>query len=130
MNPKQKKVIKLIAEGKSQTAAYKEAYGVKDDKIAAPGASNLLRNPKVQNALQEALRRKGIDEDSIADSLLELKHNRDWKAKESFIDRVAKFHSYDQAPTQLTQVNIGSDMGVKITTYDPDRATQESEGNL
>jgi len=108
MNPKQKKVIKLIAEGKSQTAAYKEAYGVTDDNQAAVGGSQLIRNPKVQNALQEALRRKGVDEDSITESLLELKHNRDWRAKESFIDRTGKFLGYTEDKSQGTKVLINN----------------------
>ena len=115
MNPRQKKVVKLVAEGKSQTAAYKEVYKSKSDSIAAPAASQLLRNPKVQNALQEALRAKGIDEDSIGDTLLEMKNNRDWRAKESYVDRTAKFLGHDQGPQSLTQINIGAELGVRFT---------------
>lgn len=115
MNPRQKKVVKLVAEGKSQRAAYKEAYGVKDDVVADVNASRLLSSAKVGNALQEALRAKGIDEDSIGDTLLEMKNNRDWRAKESFVDRSTKFLGYDQGPQSLTQINIGGDMGVKFT---------------
>lgn len=108
------KVVKLVAEGKSQTQAYKDVYGVTTDNVAASSASELLRKPKVQNALQEALRRKGIDEDSIADTLLEMKNNRDWKAKESYVDRVSKFHHYSEDKPNLTQVNIGGDLGVQF----------------
>lgn len=115
LNPRQAKVVKLVAEGKSQTAAYKEAYGVTDENQAAVGGSQLIRNPKIQNALQEALNRKGLNEDAIADTLLEMRNNRDWRAKESAVDRIAKFHGYDNGPQQLTQINIGGEMGVKFT---------------
>lgn len=116
MNPRQKKVVKLVAEGKSQTAAYKEVYGVESDEVAAAAASRSLGTVKVQNALQEALRAKGVDEDSIADTLIQLKNNRDWRAKESYVDRTAKFLGHDQVPQSLTQVNIGGDLGISFTT--------------
>lgn len=114
MNPRQKKVVKLVAEGKSQTQAYKEAYNTDNSNVAAVEASKLLRKPNVQNALQTALRAKGLDENAIADTLVEMKNNRDWRAKESAIDRIAKFHAYDQGPQSLTQINVGGDMGIQF----------------
>jgi len=116
MNPRQKRVVKLVAEGKSQTAAYKEVYGVTSDDVAKKSASRLLTNDNVKNALQEALRAQGIDEVSIGQTLIEMKNNRDWRAKESFVDRSSKFLGYDQGPQSLTQVNIGGDLGISFTT--------------
>jgi len=115
MNPRQKKVVKLVAEGKSQRAAYKEVYGVTDDNVASANASEMLSKPNVRNALQQALRDQGIDEVSIGQTLIEMKNNRDWRAKESFVDRSSKFLGYDQGPQSLTQINIGGEMGVKFT---------------
>lgn len=114
MNPRQTKVVKLVAEGKSQTAAYKEVYGVESNDTAKKSASRMLTKDNVKNALQEALRAKGIDEGSIGDTLLEMKNNRDWRAKESFVDRSSKFLGYDNGPQSLTQINIGGDMGVQF----------------
>lgn len=130
LNPKQAEVVKRVVKGQSQTQAYKDVYGVTDDNVAAASSSKLLRKDKVQNELQKALHRKGLDEDSIADTLLEMRNNRDWRAKESAVDRIAKFHGYSDDKPNLTQVNIGGEMGVKISTYDPDRITQEPEGRI
>lgn len=118
MNPKQKRVVKLIVEGKSQTAAYKEVYKTSNNDSARASASQMLSKPSVKNALQEALKRKGVDEDSIADTLLEMKRNRDWRAKESYVDRAGKFLGYDNGPQQLTQINVGGDMGVTFAKDD------------
>ena len=114
MNPKQKAVVKLVAEGQSQTQAYKNVYGVESDDTAKASASRLLTKDNVQNALQKALIRKGLDEDSIADTLLEMRNNRDWRAKESAVDRIAKFHGYSDDKTNLTQINIGGELGVQF----------------
>lgn len=130
LNPKQAEVVKRVVKGQSQTQAYKDVYGVTDDNVAAASSSKLLRKDKVQNELQKALHRKGLDEDAIADTLLEMRNNRDWRAKESAVDRIAKFHGYSDDKPNLTQVNIGGEMGVKISTYDPDRITQEPEGRI
>jgi len=118
MNVKQKKVVKLVAEGKSQTAAYKEVYKVKSNEVAGANASKMLGKSSVKNALQEALRAKGVDEASIGDTLLEMKRNRDWRAKESYVDRAGKFLGYDNGPQQLTQINVGGDMGVTFAKDD------------
>jgi len=97
LNPRQAMVIKKIAEGKSATRAYSEVYDAKGQ-VASVNASQLLSKPNVQNALQRALRKQGVDEESIGETLLELKSNRDWRAKESYIKTSAKFLGYKSEP--------------------------------
>lgn len=113
MNVRQKQVIKKIVEGKTQTDAYAEVYGTSKE-VAAANAPRMLGNDRVQNELQQALNRKGLNEDAIADTLLEMRNNRDWRAKESAVDRIAKFHGYSDDKTNLTQINIGGELGVQF----------------
>ena len=58
LSEQQERFCRLIAQGKNQTDAYKEAgYKCSNDNVAAAGASSLVRNPKVAlrlKALQDA----------------------------------------------------------------------------
>lgn len=108
LNPKQAEVIKRVVKGQSQTQAYKEVYEVESDGTAKTNASRMLSKANVQNALQQALNRKGLNEDAIADTLLEMRNNRDWRAKESAVDRIAKFHGYSEDKSQGTKVLINN----------------------
>lgn len=92
LNPRQAAVIKKIAEGKTQTDAYMEVYGVGND-TARANAPRMLAKASTQ--LARALREKGIDEESIADTLLEIKGNDDWRAKSDYVDKSAKFLGYE-----------------------------------
>jgi hypothetical protein len=96
LNPKQAAVIKKVVEGKSQTKAYKEVYGTKDDDIAGASAARMLGNERVKSALQEALEKKGITADSIAETMLEIRQNRDWRAKDAFVDKAVKYTKLDE----------------------------------
>jgi hypothetical protein len=52
---KQAKLVKGIAEGKTNTQAALDAYDVKSPETAASMASENLRKPNVQEAIQQAL---------------------------------------------------------------------------
>jgi hypothetical protein len=107
LNPKQAMVIKKIVEGESASKAYQEVYQTKNGDVAKSNASRLLTNVNVQNALQTALRKEGINETSIAKTLIQVKNNKDWKAKSDFIDKSAKFLGYDQQNQQFqAQTNV------------------------
>ena len=53
MNPKQEKFCLEYAKGGNATQAYKIAYGVKNDSVAAASSARLLRNANVQGKLKE-----------------------------------------------------------------------------
>ena len=95
LNARQAQVIKRIVEGSSATQAYKKVYKTPTTAAANANATRMLAKDSVRNALEEAMRKKGIDEGSIADTLIEMKHNRDWRSKESFVDRAARFLGHD-----------------------------------
>jgi hypothetical protein len=61
---KEAKLIKGIAEGKTKQAAAMEAYDAKTPETASAIASETLRKPKVQEALEIALAKHGVDIDS------------------------------------------------------------------
>jgi len=88
-----------VDEGKSQTQAYAEIYPVKNSEVASAASARMLGNVSVQNALQEALREKGIDEESIADTMVQIRNNRDWRAKDAYIKYAGKFLGYDREGT-------------------------------
>lgn len=109
LNPRQAEVIKkIVEEGKSQTAAYAEVYPVKNSEVATAGASRMLANVNVQNALQEALRDQGIDEQSIAETLITIRKNRDWRAKEAFVKHAGKFLGYDTSSQAGPVAQVGN----------------------
>ena len=109
LNPKQRKVVKLVAEGKSQTQAYKDVYGVKDDNVAAASATKMLRKAKIGSELERVLRKEGLDESSIAGTLKKLVKHRDWRANVEGVDRIARFTGYGE---DKTQVNVQTNLKV------------------
>lgn len=102
LNARQLAVInKIVKQRKPAGVAYAEVYDVSNSASADANASRLLSNDRVQNALQIALKKQGIDEDSIATELVNIKNNWDWRAKEAYVKHSAKFLGYggeEQAP--------------------------------
>ena len=64
--------------------------------------------------------------DVLIDGLFD-RHARYDNAKD-ILDRVGV--GVNKVPSSLTQINVGGEMGVKITTYDPDTITQETETDI
>ena len=113
LNPKQAAVIKKVAGGKSQTQAYKEEYGVKNDRVAQAASSRMLSNVISKNALQESLRANGHDEQGIADKLTSIGNNREWRAQSDYVEKVSSFLGYGEE--KQTQVNIaGNELAVEF----------------
>jgi len=111
LNPRQAAVVsKMVKENKSATQAYAEVYPVANSETARSAASRMLANVNVQNALEEALREEGIDEQSIAKELVNIRKSWDWRAKEAYVKNAAKFLGYDkqesapQAPVQVGNI--------------------------
>lgn len=53
MSPKQLKFVSEYLLNGNATAAYKLAYGLENDNVAAVNAHNLLRNPKIQAYIEK-----------------------------------------------------------------------------
>lgn len=101
LNPRQAAVItKIVKEHKSGTQAYAEVYPVKNSDVARANVSTMLANPSVQNALQQALRDAGINEESIATELVKIGKSWDWRAKDAYVKNASKFLGYDQEQKQ------------------------------
>ncbi len=67
LTPKQAKFVKGIVEGKTQAEAYIEAYDTKGHLPTVEAeASKTTNKPQVKQAIVEAMTRKGITEDAIA----------------------------------------------------------------
>lgn len=62
---KQAKFVKGVAEGKTGTQAYLDAYNSNNSNTAKVEASKTLSKPNVQEALQIALSKQGITLDKI-----------------------------------------------------------------
>lgn len=73
LTPKEIKLVKGIAEGKTRQAAALEAYNASTPEAASSIASNALKKVNVQEALAEAFQKHGITIDAatkpIADGL-------------------------------------------------------------
>ncbi len=70
ITPKQAKFVRGIVEGKTQTQAYIDAYDTKGHiPTVEAEASKTIRKPQVKEALLEAMTRKGISADSIAQTI-------------------------------------------------------------
>lgn len=115
MNVKQRKVIKKIAEGETQTKAYADVYGVSDE-VAKTNASRLLSKANVSSQLERVLRERGIDEGSIADTLHDIRKSHDWRAKSDYVEKSSRFLGYGQE--SQTQVNVMQ--GLTIVKKDAD----------
>lgn len=69
---------------------------------------NKIANSKPQKELlQEILRKHKIDENAVAETLLTLKDDPDYRARESFIDRSVRFlgYNYQEKEQQSTTTN-------------------------
>jgi phage terminase small subunit len=55
LTKQEKKFVEIKAETGNGTLAAKEAFGIEDPNYAGVKAHDLLRNPKIVNALEEAL---------------------------------------------------------------------------
>lgn len=108
LDPKHAAVIRKHVGGKSKKQAYKEVYKSSDATAEANGP-RLLGSARVKNALQQAMRAKGLDEGSIAETLGEIRKNRDWRAKDAYVDRASQFLGYSQNQGTNIQVNMGMD---------------------
>lgn len=101
-------IKKIVTESKPASVAYAEVYPVANSAVAATNASNLLRNPNVQNAMQIALREAGIDEVSIAGELNKIRKSWDWRAKDAFVKHSSKLLGYGNeegsAPVQVGNI--------------------------
>lgn len=58
MNEKQELFIREYLKDFNGTRAYKEAYNIEDDKVAATSAWRLLRNVDIQEAIQKQANKK------------------------------------------------------------------------
>jgi hypothetical protein len=65
LTTKQAKFVKAKAEGKTGVQAAKEAYGVTDYNTAAVVASENLKKPNIQEALQTEFAKQGITLEKI-----------------------------------------------------------------
>jgi len=64
LTPKEIKLVKGIAEGKTKRQAAMDAYNTKTIETAGVVASEVLRKPNVKDALAEAFERHGITIDA------------------------------------------------------------------
>jgi hypothetical protein len=98
LKPDEVKFIKILAtEGISQQEAYLKVHPEVDKELARKRANRIMRKPSAKNILEVAMRAKGVDEGSIADVLVELRNEKNWKAKESYIKYASKFLGIDSA---------------------------------
>lgn len=70
------------------------SYGYTNPLAAAAAGSRLLRNVKVRNSLQASLRERGINEDSIAIALKNLRDSRNAMAKVKYVELSSSFLGY------------------------------------
>ena len=98
LNPKQTRVIKGIAEGKTQTDAYAEVYGVKKN-VARAAAPRMLA--KVSNELQRVLREEGVDETAMVDVMKRMLGHRDWRANDAALEKILKIFGYMNEGTNV-----------------------------
>lgn len=72
LTEKQKRFCDFYIETGNATESYKRAgYKAKNDNIAAVEASKLLRNPKIQDYIQERLAAKDVERIASQDEVLE-----------------------------------------------------------
>lgn len=53
LNSKQEKFCREYSKGTTATEAYRQAYGMTNEAVAASNASRLIRNAKIQDRLKE-----------------------------------------------------------------------------
>lgn len=130
LNPKELQVAAktLILSGYT-TRKVEEILGVDHATAAryadAPTPEDMRQFETIFKEYIDEKKKKGIT--MVHDRLLEL------VPKERRIDQVVKAGEFLEGinkQTNLTQVNIGGDMGVKVTTYDPNSITQGAEGSI
>lgn len=100
---KNKKVVKQSAlqdiKNSTTSVDIMKKHLIKTTKLAGHELNlNQLANTKPQKELlQNILRKHNIDENAVATTLLTLKDDPDYRARESFIDRSIKYLGYNYA---------------------------------
>lgn len=94
MNEKQEMFIREYLKDFNGTRAYKEAYNVEDDKVAATSAWRLLRNVDIQKVIQEQadkrLEEAEIDVAYIVNNIKEVVERCMQKEAVMYFDKVDK----------------------------------------
>jgi len=117
VNVKEKKFIKGIVNGDSQVDAYQKAYKTaKSRRTAVQSASKKMAQPHIKNMLEKTLRDQGIDEKAIGETMLQLKRDRSWKAKDAFINHAKEMLGYKNTPQQ--QMNFQQNIYNKRDEFD------------
>lgn len=117
LNINEKKFVKHLAEGHTQVDAYQMAYPRAKSRTAAKGRSSTkIQEPKIKDYLQKVLRDNGIDEQGIAETLLQLKRSKNWRAKDAFINHSKEMLGYKNTPQQ--QLNFQQNIYGKREEYD------------
>lgn len=101
--------VKEVAITGNQTQAAKKAYGIDNDNVAGNKGTRLLRNAKINTAIQEVKRSLA---ERIPDELLERKH----------IELLNKIDDKGQIDVQA--VSKGLDMGYKLKGAYSEEATK------
>lgn len=103
LNHRQQLFVNLVASGENQTRAYMEAYDEDNYNNAASNGSRLMKNDKVQVALQEAAPEAF---QTLAELMREAKSEQvKLKATESILDRTG-YAPIRKVQSQTMKVNI------------------------
>jgi hypothetical protein len=71
LTPKQAKFVKGIAEGKTNTESALEAYDTDDYGVAASIATENLKKPEIQQAVQMSMEKQGITVDAVVKPIVD-----------------------------------------------------------
>ncbi len=128
MNEKQEIFIREYLKDFNGTRAYKEAYNVEDDKVAATSAWRLLRNVDIQKAIQEQadkrLEEVEIDVAYIVNNIKEVTERCMQKKPVMYFDKVDKEWKQE---TALVEKEDGSVQEEGIWTFQAGNALKGLE---
>lgn len=128
MNEKQEMFIREYLKDFNGTRAYKTAYNVEDDKVAATSAWRLLRNVDIQKAIQEQANKKleevEIDVAYIVNNIKEVTERCMQKKPVMYFDKIDKEWKQE---TALVEKEDGSVQEEGIWTFQASNALKGLE---
>lgn len=118
LTKQEKKFVKIKAETGNGTLAAKKAFGIQDSNCAGVKAYDLLRNPKIISALEEALpdelllevHREGLSATRGIDGNIELP---DYAVRHKYLDTAYKLRG-SYAPDKHVTLNIEAEPSEKV----------------
>ena len=108
LKPREKKLVKAIVEGKTQTQAYKEAgYAVMNTHADSVNATRKVNKPHIQQAINDALEAQGATPEWAVSQMMKVAAQDDeMGAKRLAAMNILELHGWNKTDRPSVQLQV------------------------